>query len=278
VQRPTPLNERIEQHYTRPEIGDAILGALAATGKDVTSLEPDDLAPIDEFHIRGREATLELAHAAGIDASRYVLDVGSGIGGSSRCLAQAFGCRVVGIDLTAEYCRVATMLAERTGLSPRVTYRQGDALDLPFPDATFDIVWSQHASMNIPDKAGLYQEMHRVLKPGGALAIHDILAGPVSPLRFPVPWARVPETNFLVTPDELRILLEARGFRIVSWDDTTTQALEWFTMVAENVRRNGPPVLGFHLIFGPDVQRMGENQVRNLQEDRIVLAQIVARK
>ena len=159
-----------------------------------------------------------------------------------------------------------------------MSYRQGDALNLPFPDAAFDMVWSQHVAMNIPDKARLYQEMYRVLKPGGGVAIHDILAGPAGPVILPVPWARVPGTSFLVTPDELRRLLEASGFNIASWKDTTMPALEWFTALAKKIQREGLPALGFHLIFGPDVRSMGENQVRNLKEGRIVLVQVVARK
>ncbi|MBI3104443.1 MAG: methyltransferase domain-containing protein [Candidatus Rokubacteria bacterium] len=272
------LNEDVKQRYTRPDLGTVILTALASAGKDLDALKPEDLAPIDEFHIRGRQATLELAQAAGVDASQYVLDVGSGIGGPSRCLAREFGCRVAGIDLTDEYCRVATMLAERIRLSRLVSYRQGDALNLPFPDAVFDVVWSQHVAMNIPDKARLYGEMYRVLKPGGALAIYDILAGPAGPALFPVPWACVPGTSFLVTPDELHQLLEASGFNIASWEDTTTPAREWFTALAKKIQQHGLPPLGFHLIFGPDFRVMAENQVRNLEEGRIVLGQVVARK
>jgi ubiquinone/menaquinone biosynthesis C-methylase UbiE len=272
------LNEDSKQHYTRPDLGTVILAALASAGKDLDTLKPEDLAPVDEFHIRGREATIELARAAGLDPSKHVLDVGSGLGGPSRCLAQEFGCRVAGIDLTDEYCRVATMLAERTGLSQLVSYRQGDVLNLPLPDAVFDVVWSQHVAMNIPDKAKLYREMYRVLKPGGALAIYDILAGAAGPVLFPVPWARVPETSFLVTPDELRQLLEASGFKIRIWEDRTTAAREWFTALAKKIQQHGLPPLGFHLLMGPDFQVMAENQRRNLEEGRIVLRQVVGRK
>jgi ubiquinone/menaquinone biosynthesis C-methylase UbiE len=272
------LNERIEGHYTRSDLGAAILDALQQAGKDIERLEPEDLAAIDEFHVRGREATLELARTVGLDASKQVLDVGSGIGGPSRCIARAFGCRVTGIDLTEAYCRVATMLAERTGLSRLCDYRQGDALNLPFADAVFDVVWTQHVAMNIPDKAALYREMHRVLKPGGALAIYDILSGPVGPILFPVPWARLPETSFVATPDELRQLLLASGFTIISWDDTTDVARTWFARVAKSIQKTGLRPFGLQLLLGPEFPAMAQNQRRNLEEGRIVLAQIVAKK
>jgi SAM-dependent methyltransferase len=276
--QPRALNENIQQHYTKPDLGAAILAAMASAGKDINNLKPADLAPIDEFHIRGREATLELARVAGLDPSTHVLDVGCGLGGAARCIASEFGCRVTGIDLTDEYVRTAALLAERVGLSNLVTYQQGDALVLPFTEATFDVVWTQHAAMNIPDKAALYREMYRVLMPGGALAIYDILAGSVTPVLFPVPWARVSETSFLITPGELRQLLTTSGFTIVSWEDTTEAGRAWFTSLATKIQKSGFPPLGTHILLGSDFQVMAQNQRRNLQEGRITLAQVVARK
>ena len=275
---PTHVTETVRAHYTRSGLGDLILSALEEAGKDLNRLTPQDLAPIDEFHIRGRAATLELARAARVDSTKRVLDVGSGIGGTSRCLAREFGCRVTGIDLTAEYCNAAAMLSERIGLAGLVDYRQGDATNLPFPDASFDIVWTEHVAMNIPDKPRLYKEMHRVLKPGGTLAIYDILAGPSGPVIFPVPWARRPAASFLVTPEELRSLLDEAGFDIEAWLDTTDAARAWFVALAEKLRKEGMPPLGFHILLGPEFQAMAQNQRRNLEEGRIVLAQVVARK
>ncbi len=272
------VNEAVQTHYTRSDLGDAILAALERAGKDVNRLTPEDLAPIDEFHIRGRAATLELARAAGLDATKRVLDVGCGVGGTSRCLAREFGCRVTGIDLTDEYCRVAEMLSARTGLAHLVDFRQGDATDLPFDDNEFDVVWTEHAAMNIPDKARLYREMHRVLKPGGTLAIYDVLAGPSGPVLFPVPWARTPDASFLVYPDELRRLLVEADFTVTDWSDTTEAARAWFVSLAERIRKEGFPPLGFHVLLGADFQAMAQNQGRNLQEGRIVLGQVVARK
>jgi len=275
---PANVNAAVQAHYTRSDLGDVILAALEKAGKDIAHLTPEDLAPVDEFHIRGRTATLELARAAGVDAAKRVLDVGSGIGGTSRCLAREFGCRVTGIDLTDEYCRTATMLSGRIGLAELVDYTQGDATHLPFPDASFDTVWSEHVAMNIPDKPALYREMYRVLKPGGTLAIYDILAGPSGPVVFPVPWARTPDSSFLVTPEELQDLLETAGFKVTSWSDTTEAARTWFIALAEKIRKDGLPPLGFHLLLGPDFQAMAQNQRRNLEEGRIVLAQVVAKR
>ena len=275
---PNQVNETIQEHYARPDLGKIILAALEKAGKDTNRLTPEDLAPIDEFHIRGRAATLELARAASVDSTKRVLDVGSGVGGTSRCLAREFGCHVTGIDLTDEYCRVAAMLSARIGLGELVDYRQGDATNLPFPDHLFDIVWTAHVAMNVPDKPRLYREMYRVLKPGGTLAIYDILAGPSGPVLFPVPWARTPESSFLATPDELHKLLEESGFKVATWSDTTDVARAWFVSLAERIRRDGLPTLGFHVLLGPDFQAMAQNQRRNLEEGRIVLAQVVAKR
>lgn len=275
---PNQVNETIQTHYARSDLGNIILAALEKAGKDLNRLTPEDLAPIDEFHIRGRTATLELARAASVDSAKRVLDVGSGVGGTSRCLAREFGCHVTGIDLTEEYCRAAAMLSDRIGLAHLVDYRQGDATNLPFDDASFDVVWTEHVAMNIPDKARLYREMHRVLKPGGTLAIYDILAGPAGPVLFPVPWARTPESSFLATPDELRKLLDESGFRVTGWSDTTDAARAWFVALDEKIRKEGLPPLGFHLLLGADFQVMAQNQRRNLEEGRIVLAQVVAKR
>ncbi|MFQ5775477.1 MAG: methyltransferase domain-containing protein [Kiloniellaceae bacterium] len=144
--------------------------------------------------------------------------------------------------------------------------------------ASFDVVWTQHAAMNIADKATLYAEMRRVLKPGGRLALYDILAGPGGPVHFPVPWAREPSISFLVTPEEMRMHLEAAGFEIRDWRDTTHAAREWFAALARRIKEQGAPALGFHVLLGDDFAAMAQNQRRNLDEDRIAVVQAVLRK
>lgn len=274
----TGVNEAIKTHYGRSDLAEIILAALEQAGADIQQLSLEELAPIDEFHIRGRAATLELARAAGLRSTDRVLDIGSGIGGTSRCLVKEFGCRVTGIDLTDEYCQVASMLTAKVGLDGLIDYHQGDATNLPFEDNQFDVVWTEHVAMNIPDKRRFYSEMYRVLKPGGTLAIYDVLAGASGPVLYPIPWARTPDTSFLASPEELRNLLLDAGFSISDWKDTTAEARVWFVNVAERIRRDGFPALGFHLLMGQDFRAMAQNQGRNLEEGRISLGQIVSVK
>ena len=279
MEKANDLHQHIQHHYAPENLGDAVLSALAEAGKDLNHLKLEDLAPIDEFHIRGREASIELAQQLNLDATTHVLDVGCGLGGASRYLAQEYGCHVTGLDLIEEYCRVAEMLANRVGLASRVTYRHGNALEMPFEDVSFDVVWTQHSAMNVPDKARLYGEIWRVLRPGGLFASYDVLAGPGGSPHYPVPWAGDPSFSFLVTPHELRELLEKTGFSIASWRDTSEAGLAWFREVAAKVQRQGAgPVLGFQVMMGPDFPMMAQNQVRNLTERRIVLVEAVAHR
>jgi ubiquinone/menaquinone biosynthesis C-methylase UbiE len=260
----------VEAHYSRPDLGAAILAALKEAGKNLDNLTPDDLAPVDEFHGGQRPATVRLAQLVGFSGGERVLDVGSGLGGPSRYIAWRHGCRVSGVDLTAEFCRVAEMLTRLTRLVDRIDYRQGDALHLPFDDMSFDVVWSQNAAMNIADRDRLYGEMRRVLKPDGRLGLQEVAAGPGGEPHYPVQWAREPKTSFLLTQQETRQKLEAIGFRVRVWQDTTEDALVAARRRARNVE-GPPPVLGTHLIIGDDWRAMFRNSARNLEERRTEL-------
>jgi MPBQ/MSBQ methyltransferase len=260
----------VEIHYARHDLGEVILAALRAAGKDLDHLTPDDLAPVDEFHGGQRPATVRLAELVGFTGAERVLDVGSGLGGPSRYLAWRYGCHVSGVDLTAEFVRVAEMLTRLTGLSDNVDYRQGNALELPFEDESFDVVWSQNAAMNIADRERLYREMRRVLKPGGKLALQEVASGPGGPPHYPVQWAREPDISFLLSQAATRSTLEAAGFRVVTWQDTTQPALQSAAARARNAV-GPPPALGTHLLLGGDWQAMFQNSARNLEERRTEL-------
>lgn len=268
----------VESHYGRGGILESILGALRGMGKDPAKLTPADLAPVDEFHIRGREATVELAARAALAPGLKALDVGCGLGGSARYLAAEHGCRVVGVDLTREYIEAANELAARVGLAGKVEFRQASALELPFADGEFDVVWTEHVQMNIADKRAFYGELARVLKRGGKLVFHDIFAGSGGAVHFPVPWAETPDISFLAAPQEAFGIVEELGLRFAERADRTPQAIAWFKAALERIRQSGSPPLGIHLLMGPSARVKFGNMLRNLQEARIAVWQAVAQK
>ncbi|MGH2733078.1 MAG: class I SAM-dependent methyltransferase [Actinomycetota bacterium] len=263
----------VEAQYTQGDLRDRILEALVDAGKDPEHPALEDLAPFDQFHTLGVLATTALADAAGLAEGDEVLDVGCGIGGPARTLAISYGCRVTGIDITPELCEVAEDLNARVGLSDRITIRHGDALALPFEDGSFDVVWTQHVSMNIADKAALYREFARVLRPGGRLAFFDIIAGN-DPPHFPVPWADDASISHLVAEDEVGRLLEEAGFQVTHWEDTTQAGAEFFEKLVEGPPASSP--LGPHLLI-PNLPSKMRNLTQNLKQGRVRVLRGVSR-
>lgn len=268
-------DDAVESHYTRGTLLAEILAGLAAAGKDLHALAPDDLAPVDEFHIRGRESTVELAGRMALSASQSVLDVGCGIGGSARFLASKYGSTVVGVDLTAEYIDAGNALSARVGLADRVTLRQASALDLPFPDQSFDVVWTEHVQMNVADKRAFYTSLARVLRPGGRLLFHDVFQGPGGPPHFPVPWADEPTISHLATPDEAAAIVRGVGLTVIAWEDRSAVSRAWFDAMAERMAAVGSAPLGLHVVMGDSFPAKFANMRRNVTEGRLVVVQAV---
>jgi ubiquinone/menaquinone biosynthesis C-methylase UbiE len=268
----------VEKHYARGGLLDAILAGLRESGKDTARLVPEDLAPVDEFHIRGRDATMELAARVRLTPGLRVLDVGSGLGGSARYLAAEHRCAVTGIDLTSDFVEAARALAAMVGMQDAVHFRQASALALPFEDGAFDLVWTEHVQMNIADKRTFYAEIARVLVPGGRLAFHDIFQGGGGEPYFPVPWAGGPSLSSLETVPAVRRMLKQLGFGILDWADKTAYSRDWFAATLEKLKRSWPPPLGTHLLMGANAQAKLENTVKSLQEGRITVIQAVAHK
>lgn len=266
--------ETINKHYGQSVLGTKILTALREAGKDIKALTREDLSSFDEYHGGGLGATRELAKMAELREGLQVLDVGCGIGGPARTLATEFGCRVTGLDLTEEFCRTAVVLTDLLHLSDLVTFRQGNALDMPFDDETFDVVWTQGVLMNIEDKKRLFERMYRVLLPGGRLALQTELSGTGEELHYPNYWAEDASFSFFIPPDECRHLLLESGFKELVWRDISDEMIKGSSQ-RRSKRARAP--IGFSVMAkSEDQERIwAENGRRNLQEGRMVVARAV---
>lgn len=267
----------IQTQYATGASRQAIEQALTDAGKDLDHLQPADLTMLEDFHTMGRIATAELADLVLADLVNVadhdnVLDAGSGIGGTARYLAERSRCRVTAVDLTEEYCAIARWLNHLFGLDDRISVRQGDVTDLPFAEATFTLVFSQHVQMNVADKARLYREARRVLADGGRLALWDIAKGEGGEPDFPMPWADRPEYSHLTTPDRLRTTIETSGFEIEHWNDRSGDAAALMKALLELPAN---PV-GLQA-FVPDFARKAKNLTAALADGRLRAVQAVAR-
>lgn len=269
----------ISRYYTRGDLLERLHAALLGDDIDPDHPTIETLAPFDQFHGRGLEATEEVADMLAVAATDHLLDVGSGIGGPARYIADRFGCRVTGIDLTAEFCDVARHLTQMLGLEDRVAFEQGDALAMPFADASFDGAYSMNVSMNIADKAGFYKEIHRVLRPGAWLVLIEIAQGPNGSLDYPTPWAQTAESSFLVTPSETGEVLEASGFTDLKSRDTAKESLAFGARSRAMVERGEkPPYRAVQLIHGDLAAEAIANSSRGIAEARIIPIEVFCRK
>ncbi len=269
------LESAVTRHYqAESDLAGTVLRALEAQGIDVSRLTPADLAPVDEFHIGGRAATKHLLGKLHLGGREHVLDVGCGIGGAARYVADTVGCRVTGIDLTPDFIATARVLTERTGLAERVDFQVASALDMPFADASFGAAVTLHVAMNIKDRAGLYREVARVLEPGALFGIYDVMKGGADSLEYPVPWAQTPATSHLVTPQEMLALLGEAGFDVIETEDRAQFGIAFFR---ERLAAP-PPTLGTHLITGSNTRAKSRNMLAGLESGVILPVVMLARR
>lgn len=261
----------LEAHYSARDIESRILAAIRAAGLDPEQpLLPKQLGALDHFHTGGVSASRELIALAQIGAADRVLDIGAGLAGPARLLASTLGCRVDCIDLSPDFCAGAVLLNRLTGLTDRIEVRQGSALDIPFADNSFDVVWMQNVGMNIADKRALYGEIHRVLKPGGRYAFQEMAAGTRATCYFPLPWASDPADSFLASIEAMSALLGASGFVAEVFEDTSD----------EHLRRSASEAAPTPLTLGVYVDNLAQkaaNAKRSLQEGQIRLVRGVFR-
>ncbi len=257
----------VARHYSSGSLMSRIRDGLKKTGA-LPPLNPDFLAPVDEFHIGGREETEPFIKSLGLSPGQCVLDLGCGIGGPARFTERSTGAAVVGVDITSEFVRTAQELTTMTDQSDRVKFVRGSVLDLPFTPGLFDAAYMMHVGMNVADKHRIAREAARVLKPGSIFGIYDIMRVAEGDLTYPVPWATSPSQSSVVHPDRYHFVLESAGFEVIDQKNRAEFALKFYEDYLsqepehdnETMTKSDP--LGLHLIMGEDAHRKIFNMVQ----------------
>ncbi len=270
--------KHIHSYYSPNDLYARIIDGLDEIGKELSKVTLDDLQPVDEFHIRGGVATKELIKLSRFTPDMHILDVGCGVGGSTRRLSHETGCCVTGIDLSDEYIDTAQRLTQLLSMQERVKFYAASALALPFDDNTFDGVWSIQMNMNVEDKQSWLNEVYRVIKPGCRAILYEVCGNKNTPVYFPVPWAQDGSMSFLVPPEIFSDILISTGFDIDVWNDKTELARMAFSNMTEPMGKPELPELGVHLLVGDDILTKAYNLHRNLDEERVSLIEAMVVK
>ena len=271
--------EVLTRHYDHGDVLGAIERGVQALGKTPQTVTLEELSAADEFHVGGRQASIDFMDQIAPEKGQELLDIGCGLGGPARFVASRYECHVTGIDLTAEYVSAGQALCEWTGFAERVSLRQGSALEMPLEDASFDHAYMMHVGMNIADKVKLCTEILRLLRPGGCFGIYDIMRTGEGDLRFPVPWSSLPETSFVEPAEFYKTALTAAGFSIEAERNRRDFALAFFDQQkAKRAEAGGPPPLSLSVVMGENTHEKLSNMVANVAAGRIAPVEIIARK
>ena len=268
----------VADHWGEVDPYAVIVSALERTSKPLDDLTVEDLAPVDHFHARGFPATIDLADQLPIEAGMHIVDIGCGLGGPARYMSKRFGCAVSGVDITPPFVETARKLTALLHMEDRVMIEQGDGQRLPYADSYFDGGYTQHVTMNVPDRAAFFSEAYRVLKPGAFFALTEHGLGPRGDLHYPVPWSSDGTGAYMVAPSETRDLLDGAGFEAIAIEDTGVQYLAGYAKVIEAAERGELPPLGIHLLLGETALQKARNSARNIQEGRTHPIQVLCRK
>ncbi len=274
------MTDSVAEHYTHGSLLAKITAGIESIGKTPASVTVDELAPVDEFHIGGRQASEEFTSQLGLGGNDHVLDIGCGIGGTSRFVASRFGCRVTGIDLTPEFIETGTALCKWVGLDNLVELHHGNALDMPFTEGSFDAAIMLHVGMNIADKAGLFSEVYRLLRPGAVFGVYDVMKTGNDELKYPVPWSSVPDTSALATQAQYVAALQQAGFDVIEVHNRREFAADFFAETRERMAAAGqtPPPLGVHIAMGENAPAKITNMVENIAAGCCAPVEIIARR
>lgn len=272
-------DKAVSEHYTHGELLEAIQASVTQLGKTIACVTIEDLAPVDEFHIGGRLATDNLLKQLNFSEQDHILDVGCGLGGAARYIANIYNNQVTGIDLTQEYIDVGQALCGWVGLDDQISLHQGSALSMPFENEAFDGALMLHVGMNIDDKDSLFSEIFRVLSTGSFFGVYDVMQINNGNLAYPVPWATEQSTSKLATPEQYKKALNRAGFNTSMENTRRDFALEFFNQLREKTEANGgPPPLGLHTLMQDSTPIKVKNMIDNITANFIAPVEIIAQK
>jgi len=255
-----------------------IQDAISKSGLSLDNISIQDLTPIDHFHARGLPATIDLADRLPIDPNHLILDIGCALGGPARYMADRFGCRVFGIDITPGFIEAGNELNHLTDMDSRVELRIGDGSTLPYEDSQFDGAFTQHVTMNVADRVAFFAEAFRVIKPGGYFGLSEHGLGPEGDPIYPLPWARNADISFLKTKKETEAYLRQAGFEQIETLDTGPKYVDGYNNLLAKIEAEGLPILGLHVVGGDDNPERGANSMRSIKENRTHPVEIVCFK
>ncbi len=273
------MTRQVADHYSKESLLDAIREGLIKQGLTAETVTVDDLAAVDEFHIGGRPATEAFIAQLTLSDTAHLLDIGCGLGGTARYVANTYGSAVTGIDVTADFIETGKALCQWVGLENRIELIQASALALPFEQETFDGAYMLHVGMNIKEKGQLCREIHRVLRPGAVLGIYDIVKMKEEALTYPLPWASHAAMSFVGSLSHYEEALAGAGFRLVTQRNRSDFALAFYDRLRSAASMTKErPALGLHLLMGASTKTKLQNMIAGLARGAIAPVEFVAEK
>ncbi|MEM6845735.1 MAG: methyltransferase domain-containing protein [Bacteroidota bacterium] len=257
--------------YNHSRLLENILTRFRKMGLLQKRITRKDLADMDEMHLQGAAVSEYLANKLNISRQSKVLDVGCGIGGPCRMLADEYECSVIGIDRIPQFIQTARVLTKMMGLSCEVSFLKANALRLPFENASFNIVWTQHILMNIANKARFFSEIRRVLKPGGRFLYYDIFSTGQDGIRYPLLWAENASENHLYAHDEVASYFDIQDYRRVYTENHSPSGIFFAKAMEERIRTGKTPDLGLDIVLPDPTREKYPNSIKALVDKKIEL-------